>query len=363
LIGLDALSDVLRPDPSDGGFPTDVNWEAVLPLAAAHDLLPALWSAGVARGWWTALPADALERVLTRFAPGLTQPPLLLQQAHDANRIRVGDLMDQGHAILDRLASAGIAAIPLKGWHALMTGWWDDPANRVMRDLDVLVPADQAEAAAECLAALGYVALATGHTPEADHELPAVHLPGRAGSVELHTALVVSRWRGVLPADQVLGHGAPMSSTDAVVHSIAHAQLHDEAHLLARIPLRALHELSVLAAGPRAGEIDWWRVRSAFRGVSAEPALDAHLAMARSLFGAAVPAPANRLRAEAHDRLCRALLVRPPLASIYEKTVFLPRGLSTDRMYELHGPGNPWLARLRHVGSALTRPVRSRLSL
>jgi Uncharacterised nucleotidyltransferase len=361
MTSLDVLSDVLRPYPS-GSQPTDVNWQAVLPLAASHDLLPALWSAGVARGWWTALPTDALERVLTRFAPGLTQPPLLLQQARDANRIRVDDLMDQGRVILDHLDGAEIAAVPLKGWHALVASWWSDPADRVMRDLDVLVPAAQAERAAEVLAALGYVPLATGHTPEADHELPAVHLPGRAGSVELHTALVVRRWRDVLPAGQVLGHGAPMSTTDAVIHSIAHAQLHDEAHLLAHIPLRALHELSVLAAGPRADEIDWWRVRSAFRGVSAEPALDAHLAMARSLFGAAVPAPVGRLRAEAHDRLCRALLVRPPVASIYEKTVFLPRGLSTDRMHELHGPGSPWLARLRHVGSAITRPVRSRLS-
>lgn len=362
MTSLDVLSDVLRPHPPDAGHPTDVDWEAVLPLAADHDLLPALWSAGVARGWWTPLPADALERVLTRFSPGLTQPPLLLQQAHDTNRIRIGDLMEQGRDILDHLASAGIAAIPLKGWHAVMAGWWADPADRVMRDLDVLVPADQAERAADGLAELGYVPLATGHTPEADHELPAVHLPGRPGSVELHTALVVRRWRDVLPAGEVLGPGAPMSTTDAVIHSIAHAQLHDEAHLLAHIPLRALHELSVLAAGPRADEIEWWRVRSAFRGVSAEPALDAHLAMARSLFAAAVPAPEGRLRAEAHDRLCRALLARPPVASVYEKTVFLPRGLSTARMHELHGPGNPWLARLRHVGRALTRGVRSRRS-
>ena len=61
-----------------------------------------------------------------------------------------------------------------------------------------------------------------------------------------------------------------MSSTDAVIHSIAHAQLHDEAHLLARIPLRALHELMILAAGPRGDEIDWVRVRTSFRRVSAE---------------------------------------------------------------------------------------------
>jgi hypothetical protein len=357
---LDVLCSALRPTLMGGSRPADTGWHGALRLAAAHDLLPALWSAGRAHDWWAALPPDALAQVVAHFAPGTTQPPLVLQQAHDANRLRVADLCDQGKVILDHLASAGIVAVPLKGLHALMAGWWPDPADRIMRDLDILVSKDDSGRASECLTALGYLPFATGHTAAADHELPAVALPGRAGSVELHTALVVSRWSAVLPAAEILDRGPLMSSTDAVIHSIAHAQLHDEAHLLARIPLRALHELMILAAGPLGHEIDWARVRTSFRGVSAGAALDAHLCQARSLFGAALPPPVGRLRPVAHDRICRTLLGRPRLASMYERTAFLPRGLSTERMHELHGPGNPWISRSRHVAHALHRMARSR---
>jgi hypothetical protein len=337
-------------------------WEGALRLAAAHDLLPALWSSGVARHWWVPLPPDAWAQVHSHFAPGTTQAPLLLQRAYETNRNRVEDLTDQGGVILDELASRGIKAVPLKGLHALLAGWWPDPADRVMRDLDILVPVDEAGSAAQCLSTLGYVPLASGHTPAADHELAAVHLPGRAGSVELHTALVVSRWRAVLPAPGVLNGGAPMSTTDAVIHSVAHAQLHDEAHLLARIPLRAVHELAVLARGPLAADIDWERVRASFRRVSAEAALDAHLRLARSLFGASVPPPVGRARATVHERLCRTLLGHPPLASRYERTVFLPRALSTTRMHELYGSASPWISRTRHVTRSISRSVKSMLS-
>ena len=337
----------------------DTGWEGVLALAASHDLLPALWSAGRARGWWAPLPSDALRQVTDHFSGGRTQPPLLLQQAYEANRVRVADLTGQADAIVDHLEAAGIVPVPLKGLHALRAGWWTDPADRVMRDLDVLVAEDDAERAVGGLAGLGYVPLATGHTPEADHELPAVHLPGHAGSVELHTALAVRRWRAVLPAADVLAAGPPMSTTHAVIHSIAHAQLHDEAHLLGRIPLRALHELSVVTAGQRGEDVDWPGVRAAFRRVAAEPALDAHLHLARSLFGAAVPPPVGRMRAAVHTRLCRTLLGRPSVASTYEKAAFLPRALSAERMRALYGPGRPWVWRLRHVARSLGRSARS----
>jgi hypothetical protein len=358
--GLDVLCSALRPTVQGAARPPDDQWDGALRFAAGHDLLPALWSAGRERGWWTPLPADALAQVVAHYAPGSTHPPLVLQQAYDANRLRVADLSDQGRVILEHLASAGIVAVPLKGLHALMAGWWPDPADRVMRDLDILVSKADAGPASRCLASLGYLPFATGHTAAADHELPAVALPGRAGSIELHTALVVSRWSAVLSGAEVLDRGPLMSSTDAVIHSIAHAQLHDEAHLLARVPLRALHELMILVGGPRYDEIDWARVRTAFRRVSAEAALDAHLCQARSLFGASVPPPLGRLRPMAHDRLCRTLVSHPPLASIYERTAFLPRGLSKERMRELHGPGSPWISRVRHAAHALHRMARSR---
>ncbi len=357
------LAAALRPSGPGGGHASGPAWDrqawagpsgpGALRLAAAHDLLPALWWAEQARGTWPVLPAEALEAVRARFSPGSTQPALLAQQAHHANQGRVADLLDQGAVVLEALEAAGILAVPLKGLHALRAGWWADPASRVMRDLDVLVDPTQSTAAEAVLSGLGYVGMASGHDDYGDHELPARHRPGRAGSVELHTALVVSRWVGVLPADAVLAAGPILSTTDAVIHSIAHAQLHDEAHLLGRVPWRALHELAVLAVGQRGAEVDWDRVRRQFVGVGAGAALDAHLWLAIELFDAPVPGPTHRLRARGHRWMGEALMAHPGWVPTYESAVFAPRALSAARMRQLHGDGPVWVLRGRHVARAL----------
>jgi hypothetical protein len=359
------LAAAVRPVGPDGGGASGPAWNrrawdgpaaaGALRLAVAHDLLPALWRAEVDRGTWMPLPDEALDLVSTRFAAGSTQPALLAQRAHRANQERVADLVDQAEIVLRALAEAGIEVVPLKGLHGLRAGWWPDPATRVMRDLDLLVSPADAEQAERVLDGLGYVELASGHDAYGDHERPARHRPDRAGSVELHTALVVSRWRAVLPAAEVLGAGAPLSTTDAVVHGIAHAQLHDEAHLLGRLPLRAVHELACLVAGPRAEDIDWRRVRQHFAAAGAEVALDAHLALVRSLFAAPVPAPEHRGRAELHRRWCLQLLAHPARADGYERLVFVPRALSPERMRRLHGDAPMWRLRTRHLVDASVR--------
>ncbi len=365
------LAAALHPVGSGGGTASGPAWHrrawdgpagaGALHLAAAHDLLPALWRAEVDRGTWTELPPDAFDVVRTRFAGGTTQPALLAQQAHAANRVRVADLLDQGSAVLDALAEAGIDAVPLKGLHALLAGWWADPASRVMRDLDVLVGETQANAAEAVLSGLGYEPLATGHDDYGDHERPALHLPRRDGSVELHTALVVSRWQAVLPASGVLAAGAPLSTTDAVIHSIAHAQLHDEAHLLARLPWRALHELAVVARGPSGPEVDWDRVRRQFTAVGAVAALDAHLWLAIDLFAAEVPRPAGTWRPRLHQWWSETLMAHPSWAPTYESAVFAPRALSAPRMRQLYGEGPLWVLRGRHVTTAMTTAVAGRI--
>ena len=193
------LAAALRPIGPGGGTASESAWHrrawegpsgpGALQLAADHDLLPALWRAELARGTWVELSPEALEAVRSRFVGGTTQPALLAQYAHQINQARVADLLDQGSAVLDALAEAGIDAVPLKGLHALRAGWWADPASRVMRDLDILVGETQATAAEAVLSGSGYVPLASGHDAYGDHERPALHRPGRDGSVELHTAL------------------------------------------------------------------------------------------------------------------------------------------------------------------------------
>lgn len=319
-------------------------------------MLPALWRAAEDRQWFTRLPDDALVAVEARLHRGTTSPTLLLQRAYDDNAVRTRELLVEGDAIARALAEAGITYVPLKGWHTILDGWWNDPATRVLRDLDVLVPEADAPRALDVLTQAGFAPIDEPLDDYADHQLPAIASPRHPLSVEIHTALAVSRWREVLPAADVLAaaRGGRMSTTHAVIHSIVHAELHDEAHLLRHLPLRALHELAVVAQSAAASAIDWDEVRSRFgrAGRRASAALDAHLGSARSLFGAQVPArsaPSSSARVRAHLALCQLELVSPRAARAYRATVFVPRAWGEARLHRLYGDGNVWRLRARHV--------------
>ena len=296
--------------------------------------------------------------VEAHLEPGQTHAPLRLQHAYEENGARLADLLEQGDALLDALHEAGVAAVPLKGWHVLRNGWYPDPDVRTMRDLDVLVAESRADDARIVALTLGYQLIDEPLDDYADHQLPAMARPGRLGSLELHTALFVSRWRPVLPADEVLGAGG-LTSTRAVVHAVAHAQLHDEAFLLRHRPLRALHETAVLSRSPRGGEVDWAEVRRRFDSVGAAPALDAHLQLARHLFGADVPPPRSARRAALHERLCDLELTSERGTKVYRAAVFAPRALSRSRMRKLYGDGNAWRHRVRHVMESVKRAFGS----
>jgi hypothetical protein len=218
-----------------------------------------------------------------------------------------------------------------------------------MTDLDLLVPAEQAFEADRLLGDLGYAAVPPSDL--SDHHLAPRWSEHPAVGIELHTALTKERWSPVLPASTVLDAAVDgrMTTTHAVVHSIAHGQLHHEGYRLGRLQLRRLYELAVVADSPRASEIDWNQVRHAFRRVRAESALDSHLYLARALFGAAVPAPPSRTKTRVHAALVRADPASTRLGNLRYWALNTPRAFAAGRMGRLYGPGNVWSHRLRHV--------------
>ncbi len=332
-------------------------WEAALSAADAHELAPALWGEGIRRRWWNPIPADVRDAVRAHLVSGVGQPELALLDAYEHNEERMKDLLAQGDALLRALHAVGIPAVPLKGWHTVTNNWWPSPAERTMRDLDVLVAAPDVDATAALLADLGYRTIASGHTDAADHELAPVALPGRLGSVEVHRQPLLSRWQRVLAADTVLAGGTPMSNDLALVHLVAHAQLHDDAYLLGRLPLRAVHEYAMLhrrIAERAVAPLDWDAVIRPFHDGRRLGALAAHAALAHTLFGVPLADELTRHRvARTMGRVAAtramALLDRPRVARTTEAIVYLPRALGPRRMrYEYATTPYP-MALARHA--------------
>ena len=149
-----------------------------------------------------------------------------------------------------------------------------------------------------------------------------------------------------------------MTTTDAVTHSIAHATLQDDAHLLARIPLRSLHEIATVCSGPRDVDIDWDHIRSTFRRAGAEAALDGYLDLARRLFDARIPSPRRRALARWHSRVAIGLTRHPSLSPYFETVVFQRRQLQRARLEKLYPHrASVWSMRAHHLGAGLRRTL------
>lgn len=147
---------------------------------------------------WTRLIADADEHGL---APLLRQHlriagadvPAAARRALAATAAREADAAGVRTAVLGEIVSAldadGIPSVALKG-PALAIGFYEEPSSRPMRDLDILVAADEARRATAVLARLGFVGLA-GADPVGHHLTP-MHRRTRGVQVvvELHVDAV-----------------------------------------------------------------------------------------------------------------------------------------------------------------------------
>ena len=356
------LASWLRPDAArDVGNDPVVGWPALLDCAAAHQLLPALWSALVRAGV-RPLPPELRERAGAA-------PFVVLEDAYAANAARVDDLAAQGRELLGALAAADIPALPIKGLHGLLADWWADPAARVMVDVDVLVPEHRIGDAATVATTLGYRDLGT-LDPEgiAAHQWPALGRRDRQGSLELHSAALVLRHARLMPAAELFAGAHPLdldghvvlvpSATHAMVLTLAHAQLQDDDARLLRLPLRALADVAALVARGVTDAVDWDDVRARFARHHATPALAGFAIALEELFGAALPVSTTGGRAWLASTWLAA--DHPRVALRYRELVTVPRALSASRMERLYGAHTVTeraVARARHVGAGVERRV------
>lgn len=235
------------------------DWDAIALMAGQHRLGAVLHANLRQRGGHWPVPPDLAEQWRARYRSA-TLRALTCQQALR----RTAGL----------LAQAQVPFAVLKGgWLAWAA--YPHPALRPLRDIDFLVPADQAADAFTALTAAGFTRKAHDVTP-LDHalhhakHLPVLFCPKSEVAVELHTRIIHDVPPGDLtgtigdsaallarstPRD-LGGFTAPcLSPTDTLLHLIVHAA-HD--HHFDNGPL----VLNDIAAIVRGTPIDWDRFAS-----------------------------------------------------------------------------------------------------
>lgn len=227
-----------------------IRWEALLSEANQQHATPLWYARLAAHGLLPLVPED-----LAAY----------LRQLHAANRDRNRMLQDELALILGLFQANGIPVVLLKGAAGFVDGLYADPGDRLMSDMDLLVPEPQIREAERLLMMEGYVDDPANVSPydtwpgKSRHS----HIPGllhlkKKSTIELHYNVAYGLAGRILPAAAVRSAAvsgrfrdhpvAWLSPTDRLLHNALHATLPHREFARARVRLSDLAEFAALLA-------------------------------------------------------------------------------------------------------------------
>lgn len=299
LVAAQLIADSLRLDAPTINERNDIDWLQLVNHADGHTLTPLLYAVWRDRSFLPELPPTIRER---------------MAKAYDDNACRQIGVRAELLEIDSLLTNAGVPHVVLKGW-PLVERLYPDPAQRLLRDHDFLLPVDRAGSGHEALRAAGFRPLSGGDSWVEKHLPPLwrndgypwngyLFDPNYPRPIELHLRLWDDDWRGLnVPGLPDLWAnrqtrtvaGSPMQVLSDE-HTLIHLAMHFAGHLIEReARLSQLLDLARFVA--QAPTLDWERA-SAYADLSRF--VYASLFLAHEIFGSPLP-PAGvwqRLAAE-----------------------------------------------------------------
>jgi Uncharacterised nucleotidyltransferase len=258
------LADLLAS--RDIALPAHIDWDRLIQLAADEAVLPALHSRLTSLGFQSQIP-DEIRDFLSAYT----------ELNYERNRQILSELAE--HAA--RLNALGIEPVALKGSAYLLEKVFSK-ADRLLLDIDLLVPAPRLADAYEAFLAAGFRPEIPDASALALLHKPALTRPGYV-DLEFHHRLLRS---GLLPADECFARSSRVhigdawiripSPEDQLVHLIAHSQVHHGYEQRIWPPLRAQYDLYRLATH-FAERLDWSAIRTHFQNHGFGTVFDLHL--------------------------------------------------------------------------------------
>jgi hypothetical protein len=355
-------------------------WTVVVDLLSANDdpalaatierqgSDPLFWTDLVSIANWQLVTAtlwSALQRTrLDRTAPNDVQD--YLRSFHAYNTARNDAILAQLAECVETFNRSGIEPMLLKGTAYLASSLHGHVGDRYLSDIDLLVPGEAAEEAFRLVAELGY---RPGYERDysAHHHFVPMIRDGTPVALELHRAPVPSFAARALPlrdvwVDSMNGQANGRryrlpSPTDAAMLVYLHAIVVDRNFAQLLLPLRLLHDASLLQS--RHGEsIDWDENIARAAQIGKAASLRRYLHALTKLFSVPRLEPTRRsLRDTLHFSLCAGAVRWPALLRWAERA----DRLSARRIEEKYGSAGTTALnrhRLREVAGMLKQISR-----
>jgi len=180
-----------------------VEWEKVLRLASAHLVIPQLRWALREQGLFSALPIDVTE---------------YLEAVHTLNLEKNDHCEDQLAHLIEAMNCIGVRPVLLKGAAVLVSRLYPSSGERMITDLDVLVPSSDLHEILAKLASVGYQGIGKKgglvkieHPEDFSHyHYPAIYNPDWPVTVELHVHPVAPRHGRLLTTNEYFRDATPL---------------------------------------------------------------------------------------------------------------------------------------------------------
>jgi len=176
-----------------------------------------------------------------------------LEEIHSLNHARNEQILLQVRAINGTLNAAGISPIYLKGTGNLIDGIYEDAGERIIGDIDFLVPEKDYLAAAELFKNEGYTLCHPIDAPvEQAKHYPRLWKEDVTADLEIHRLVVPQRYTKHFSAELVQGSKKAVTSYPGcyvlsddhkVILNFIHSQLANAGHALGVVSLRDVYDL------------------------------------------------------------------------------------------------------------------------
>lgn len=221
-----------------------INWQDFTELCSNHLILPAIYL------------KFRIHEILSHIPEDLSD---FLTEIHGLNLIRNEQIMRQIGEIVGILNASNISPTILKGAGNLLDGLYSNAGERIMGDIDFLVPENCYLLAAKLMKDAGYCTYS--EIPDYNDvnnmkHYPRLHHPEFSAAIEIHRIPVKDNYLGWFNTDVIdLEKKVPLtingcfveSDNHKIVHNFIHSQLSNQGHLSGIVSLRDLYDIYLLS--------------------------------------------------------------------------------------------------------------------